>query len=125
MSGDHNDDFDERPGYEEDHSDRDDLPEEVWEEMQLEKMEAANRDLEEEEPWEPDPGWYEGNEDEMRAKKSPEQFEHWLQMRDSLGVSAKEYEFLSEDEMREMLAPEAFEKWERNRDAWKKRISSK
>jgi hypothetical protein len=35
---------DEREGYEEDHSDRDDYPEEVWEEMQLEKWQAEHRD---------------------------------------------------------------------------------
>jgi hypothetical protein len=34
----------EREGYEEDHSDRDDYPEEVWEQMQLEKWEANNKD---------------------------------------------------------------------------------
>lgn len=124
MGGDYSGDPDERLGYEEDHSDRDDFPEEVWDAMQIEKLEAASRDSEEEEPWEPDPGWYEGDEDEMRAKSSPEEFEQWLQMRDSLGVSTKEYDFLTEDDMREILTAEAFEKWKRNRDAWKKRTSN-
>ena len=125
MTGFQNDDFDERPGYEEDHSDRDDFPEEVWDAMQIEKLEAAyRRSEEEEEPLEPDPGWYEGDEDEMRAKSSPEEFEAWLRMRDSLGVSAKHYDFLTEDDMREILRPDDFEKWKRNRDAWKARTSA-
>ncbi|HEV2800377.1 MAG TPA: hypothetical protein VGW12_07765 [Pyrinomonadaceae bacterium] len=33
---------DDREGYEEDHTDRDDYPEEVWEQMQLEKWETEH-----------------------------------------------------------------------------------
>jgi hypothetical protein len=31
------DDYDERPGYQEDHTDRDDYPEEVWEQIEAER----------------------------------------------------------------------------------------
>lgn len=45
---------DEREGYEEDHADRDDYPEEVWEQMQLEKWQAEHGGDDEPDAPEPD-----------------------------------------------------------------------
>jgi hypothetical protein len=90
MSGD-----DEREGYEEDHTDRDDYPEEVWEQMQLEKWHAEHRDdeLEELEP--------EIDEDAR------------LETLAQGNMSDEEYEQFN----REILTPEGFEEWKQERDA--------
>jgi hypothetical protein len=88
---------DERKGYEEDHSDRDDYPEEVWEEMQLEKWRAEHG----------------SDDDYLNEEPDPDFEEERLEKLAQGNMSDEEYEEFN----REILTTEGFEKWKQERDS--------
>ncbi len=98
-------DDDERAGYEEDHSDRDDYPEEVWEEIQAERRRLEGGDDDDHLDVEPDPDF-----EDRRLEK--------LAQGD---MSDDEYEQFN----REILTPEGFEEWKRKRDERRAKLRGK